>query len=363
MGNFVPPSDGNDLAVFFLAQGEQNGAQIAHHLADFVAGAHQSLDIAIYDLRLSEPYKSIISGALQERAAAGVQIRIAYDADKPPAPDLAAGQDPAPSGTGAFVQALGYPWQRIGGLKLMHNKYLVRDAGTAQAQVWTGSTNLTDDAFTKMENNILEIRSPALAAYYAHDFQDLWQKGHIEDTGAFDTMPVQLAYAQQTARVQLLFSPGRGSTIDHVVAERVAQAQRRVRICSMLLNSGALINALTDVLGSGRLDVRGIYDRTQMLGVWQQWQDVPSNHWKIPAVQAIIQTAQLVGKNSTPYSPSGVHDFMHNKVLVIDDTVITGSYNFSRSAELNAENILLIDSPALAAQYVQYIDHLMQKYS
>jgi len=176
-------------------------------------------------------------------------------------------------------------------------------------------------------------------------------------------MPVQLAYAQQTARVQLLFSPGRGSTIDHVVAERVAQAQRRVRICSMLLNSGALINALTDVLGSGRLDVRGIYDRTQMLGVWQQWQDVPSNHWKIPAVQAIIQTAQLVGKNSTPYSPSGVHDFMHNKVLVIDDTVITGSYNFSRSAELNAENILLIDSPALAAQYVQYIDHLMQKYS
>ncbi len=363
MQNLSPSGDGNDLSVFFLAQGEQNETVTVQRLANFVAGAQQSLDIAVYDLRLSEPYKSIITQALQERAAAGVQIRIAYDADKPPAPDLAAGQDPAPSGTGAFVQTLGYPWRRIGGLKLMHNKYLVRDAGTAQAQVWTGSTNLTDDAFTKMENNILVIRSAELAAYYAQDFQDLWEAGHIENTGAFNTQPVQLTYAQQPARVQLLFSPGRGTTIDHVVAERVAQAQRRVRICSMLLNSGSLINALTDVLRSGQVEVSGIYDRTQMLSVWQQWQDVQSNHWKIPAVQAIIGAAKLVGKNSTPYSPTGVHDFMHNKVLVIDDTVITGSYNFSRSAELNAENILLIDSPALSAQYVQYIDHLTQKYS
>jgi len=47
---------------------------------------------------------------------------------------------------------------------------------------------------------------------------------------------------------------------------------------------------------------------------------------------------------------------MHNKVLVIDDTVITGSYNFSRSAELNAENILFINSARLAETYSRYID-------
>ena len=46
--------------------------------------------------------------------------------------------------------------------------------------------------------------------------------------------------------------------------------------------------------------------------------------------------------------PTGSHDFMHDKVLVIDDTVITGSCNFSRSAQFNAENILFIDSAALA---------------
>ena len=48
---------------------------------------------------------------------------------------------------------------------------------------------------------------------------------------------------------------------------------------------------------------------------------------------------------------------MHNKILVIDDTVITGSYNFSRSAQFNAENILFIESAALAERYSDYIDH------
>jgi len=72
--------------------------------------------------------------------------------------------------------------------------------------------------------------------------------------------------------------------------------------------------------------------------------------------------AGLVGKNSTPYTPTSTHDFMRNKVLVIDDTVITGSYNFSRSAEFNAENILFINSAPLAETYGRYIDHLVQKY-
>jgi phosphatidylserine/phosphatidylglycerophosphate/cardiolipin synthase-like enzyme len=72
--------------------------------------------------------------------------------------------------------------------------------------------------------------------------------------------------------------------------------------------------------------------------------------------------AGLVGKNSTPYTPTGRHNFMHNKVLVIDDTVITGSYNFSRSAQFNAENILFIESTSLAEGYSVYIDHLIQKY-
>jgi phosphatidylserine/phosphatidylglycerophosphate/cardiolipin synthase-like enzyme len=51
----------------------------------------------------------------------------------------------------------------------------------------------------------------------------------------------------------------------------------------------------------------------------------------------------------------GKHPIAHNKVMVIDSRwVITGSYNFSTAAELaNAENLLVLDSPALATAYLQ----------
>jgi len=98
-------------------------------------------------------------------------------------------------------------------------------------------------------------------------------------------------------------------------------------------------------LREGRVAVDGIYDRTQMAQVYVQWQEVPQNRWKIGALKDIIARAGLVGKNSTPYTPTGRHDFMHNKVLLIDDSVITGSYNFSRSAQFNSENILFIECP------------------
>ena len=353
---------GDAIASFFLAGGEQRAEDVAGRLAAFIGRAQRTLDIAVYDFRLGDPLKAIVAGALAARAAVGVAIRIAYDADKVEPPNLEGGMDPAPGGTGAFVQSLGYPYRRIGGMKLMHNKYLVRDAGAPDARVWTGSTNLTDDAWTLQENNILELPSPALAAYYTRDFEDLWESGLLDNTGTFDTEPAALSYGGAPATAHVLFSPGRGPAIDYDVAHRVAAARRRVRVCSMLLNSGALLAALTDLLHAGQVSVSGIYDRTQMAGVLQQWQDVPNNRWKIQAVQDIVQGAGLVGKNSTPYSPTSVHDFMHNKVLVVDDTVITGSYNFSRSAELNAENILMIESPALADAYSAYVDHLMRKY-
>jgi len=327
-------------------------------LTTFVRAARQSLDLAVYDMRFSDPLKASLSSALRERAEAGVQIRFCYDGDKPPRPDVAAGQDPAPAGTGAFVQSLGYPWRRIAGMKLMHSKFVLRD----RQSVWTGSTNMTDDAFTLMENNIVEIDSSPLADYFAEDFEQLWEKENFDNTGDIQTVPVPLTFSDQPAEARVMFSPGCGLEIDSEIARRVRSAQRRVRICSLLLNSGTLVTELGNLLRAGRVKIDGIYDRTQMAEVYRQWQEVPQNRWKIGALTEIIDRTGLVGKNSTPYSPSGPHDFMHNKALVIDDTVITGSYNFSRSAQFNAENILFIDSAPLAETYSVYIDHLIQKY-
>jgi phosphatidylserine/phosphatidylglycerophosphate/cardiolipin synthase-like enzyme len=352
-----------DIDLYFLSEEEQTGQEVATLLASFIGDAQHSLSIAIYDFRLSTPLRVSIDDALHTRAAAGVAIRIVYDADKPDPPDLLGGMDPAPSGTGAFVQSLGVPYRRIGGLKLMHQKYAVRDAGLPGARVWTGSTNFTDDSWQLCDNNIVQLASPELSLAYARDFEELWQHGHIEGTGSFDPQLVDLAYRDLPLRAGVQFSPGRGEAINQMIATRVRAARRRVRLCSMLLNSGELIAALSQLLDSGVVPIDGVYDQTQMVQVFEQWQGVPHNHWKIPAVQRIIADARLVGKHSTPYSPGGRHDFMHNKILVIDNTVITGSYNFSHSAEFNAENVLTIESAAFADAYSRYIDHLKEKYA
>ena len=51
---------------------------------------------------------------------------------------------------------------------------------------------------------------------------------------------------------------------------------------------------------------------------------------------------------------------MHNKFVVVDgETLETGSFNFSKAAESdNAENVLVMHDAALAARYGQEWDRL-----
>jgi phosphatidylserine/phosphatidylglycerophosphate/cardiolipin synthase-like enzyme len=53
---------------------------------------------------------------------------------------------------------------------------------------------------------------------------------------------------------------------------------------------------------------------------------------------------------------------MHAKCLVADDTVFTGSYNLSHSGEDNAENVLEIESAAVADLFTAYVDQVADRY-
>src|ERR1700730_4843126 len=92
----------DNLSVFFLAQGEQPADAVMARLTTFLRAAKQTLDLAVYDMRFSDPLRAQWGSAFHERAESGVQIRFCYDGDNPSRPNVAAGQDPAPAGTGAF---------------------------------------------------------------------------------------------------------------------------------------------------------------------------------------------------------------------------------------------------------------------
>ncbi len=54
---------------------------------------------------------------------------------------------------------------------------------------------------------------------------------------------------------------------------------------------------------------------------------------------------------------------MHHKLAIIDDrTVLTGSFNYTRSAnEINDENLVVLSSPELAARYEQAFQELWSR--
>jgi phosphatidylserine/phosphatidylglycerophosphate/cardiolipin synthase-like enzyme len=70
--------------------------------------------------------------------------------------------------------------------------------------------------------------------------------------------------------------------------------------------------------------------------------------------------ADFVAHAGIPTWLDGKHAIAHNKVIILDEaTVITGSFNFTKAAEENnAENVLILRSPELAARYTrQFIEH------
>src|SRR5947209_3598097 len=122
------------ITATFLEQDRQPASQTAELLAEFLHAARASLHLAVYDFRLADDTAVPVLAALRERAAAGVDVHIVYDAGKPHAKFPDARADPAPPGTAAFVKALGagIPTHPISGgdphqPKLMHHKYVVRD--------------------------------------------------------------------------------------------------------------------------------------------------------------------------------------------------------------------------------------------
>jgi phosphatidylserine/phosphatidylglycerophosphate/cardiolipin synthase-like enzyme len=250
------------------------------------------------------------------------------------------------------IDGLGVPTKGIHDQgSLMHHKYVVRDAGS----VWTGSTNWTDDAFSREENVIITVDSREIAAAYEANFDKLWGRGRLGRTGAGGTT-VRLDHGVGVTRAFLPSPPPPAP----LVAPGGATADRRIRIVSPVVTSGAVLGTVAEFAGRRRVELGGAYDRTQMEEVQRQWATVPWNRWKIEAWQAIA--SHLSGKVSTPYAPGSVHDYMHAKFVVVDDEVITGSWNLSHGGEDNAENLLHILSEFLAVRFTEFAEEVSARY-
>jgi len=129
---------------------------------------------------------------------------------------------------------------------------------------------------------------------------------------------------------QVCFTPG-GDCTDVVVAT-IAGAKRQVLVQAYSFTSMPIAKALVDAHARG-VDVRAILDKSQR--------------------SEKNSGADYLANSGVPVQIDTIHGIAHNKVMVIDDeSVITGSFNFTKSAQdKNAENLIVLRDPDLARVY------------
>jgi phosphatidylserine/phosphatidylglycerophosphate/cardiolipin synthase-like enzyme len=359
---------GDDPFISTLERTEQI-REVATRIARFISEARSTLDIAIYDFRLRDEAAAIISDSLRERARNKVVIRIIYDVTTEPDGDIAPATssarleaDKKAPGTETFVRSFADVAQIKGvtGYRaLMHSKYLIRDGNADEAAIFLGSANYTNDSWGLQENNLLQLRSRPLASYFSKNFTGLFTTGNIAERPVVrDVDVVRVA----DVPVTVAFAPEQSPAIIKEIVGAIAAARQRLLVASVVLSSGPILAALSEAVDRG-ISCAGIYDGPQMDQVRRQWQAAPVGADKINTWDKVA--GHLVRKNSLPYDrnkPHQPHNFMHNKLVIADDVVVTGSFNLSNHAMGNAENVLLIHDAEIASKYEVYVQQLMAKY-
>ena len=340
------------IDVWTLSDGGQPVERTAERVAAFLRPARESLELALYDVRLPDPVGSIVAGELRAAHQRGVRVRLAYNTDTERPPAL----HPPPQTRPELLDELPIETRGIAGIPdLMHHKYAVRDG----AAVLTGSANWTVDSWTRQENVLAAVSEPGVAGRYGANFEEIWDTGDVGRSGFVEPEPHTVAGAE----VRAWFTPGNGEELSQRIASAIGAARSRVRIASPVITSGPVLATLNELAGRGRADVAGVVDGPQVATVFRQWADNGVSEWKIPLLAKALNDLAFSAKPSTPWRPEGtVHDFMHAKLTVADDTAFLGSFNLSRSGEQNAENVLEIRDPALADSLAAFVDQARGRY-
>lgn len=139
---------------------------------------------------------------------------------------------------------------------------------------------------------------------------------------------------------QVYFSPRGGAT--QAIITALGQARDSLHIQAYSFTSHPILRGVIAAHDRG-VEVAVILDQGQLEDEYSVWR-----HLLAAGVPTWVDMA---------------YQTAHNKIMIIDgETVITGSFNFTASAEkYNAENLLVIRDQALAARYeANFAEHLRQ---
>jgi phosphatidylserine/phosphatidylglycerophosphate/cardiolipin synthase-like enzyme len=278
-------------------------------LAAAIDQARISVDVAIYDLNLWS-----IRDALINAHRRGVTVRTVTESDNMDEQEIQELKD-------AGIEVLG---DRQEGL--MHDKFVIID----RSEVWTGSMNFTTGGGYLDNNNLIRLQSTKLAEVYRLEFEQMFLDDQFGPSKTPRTPNPTILV--NNSLVEVYFSPQDG-TLDHIL-EVVRASQESIYFLAYSFTSDELAAALIEQAQIG-VTVRGVFDNDQY----------HSNQGT--EFDKLLNAGMDVRLDGNPR-------LMHHKVIIIDQQiVICGSYNFSNNAEHNNdENTLIIHNPEIAAAFM-----------
>ena len=289
-------------------------------LIEDIEAAQTSIDMAIFDLDIPEVTQALV--AAQER---GVRVRVVLDSESLDTPEVSeqTGQLEA-AGAG-----LGFDERE----PFMHHKFVVIDG----AVTWGGSWNLTVNGTYRNNNNMVRFNNPEIATTYTDEFQQMFDGAYgVHKSNVASYPRVQIGETQ----VQMHFSPT-DETENHII-EQLQQAESSIRFMAFSYTLDSVADVMLEKMQSG-VTVQGVFEKRNASGTGSEFERLRGDGDQI-----------LVDGNCY---------VMHHKVIIIDERVVlTGSYNFSASAEnSNDENLITLIDPTLVAAYMDEFERVYEQ--
>lgn len=313
-----PIAQSGDIEIYFTSPSltypdvPRNRVPPPHELALIadIDSAIGSIEFATFEYNLVS-----IAEALARAEARGVTVRLALDRESVASP---------PMGKWAgIVEDAKIPIAWEDSDAFLHSKFLIVD----RKLVWTGSWNATINDTYRNNNNLLRLSVAALVENYSAEFEQLFAR-----IGSTSKKPITPYPQVRVGDVQIAnyFSPQ--DSPERYVVERIAQAKESVRFLTFSFTSDLITEAMIARQEAG-LRVEGVMEQRNAEGVGSEYGKL-----RMAGIEVL--------RDGNCYT-------MHHKIIIIDErTVITGSFNFTaRANELNVENLLIIDDPAIAARY------------
>jgi len=278
-------------------------------LANFIDTAKETLDLAVFELD-----SQVITDSIIRAHNRGVKVRVVTDDNYKDEESI------------KRLEELGIPVIDDGRAPLMHNKFIVVD----HKAVWTGSLNTTDNCSYKNNNNAIKIYSDKLADNYTVEFNEMFEKKLFGQRSPDDT-PNPVIDVGNTKIQNYFASEG---NVAAKVADEIKNAKKSVHFMAFSFTEDGIGQAVIEKFNEG-LEVKGVFEN---VGSGSQYSEYPKMREKGMDVKV-----------------DGNKYVMHHKVFIIDgEKVITGSYNFSNSAESkNDENIIMLENSEIAETYEQ----------